>query len=350
MQLLESHRRMPVLGPLLALGSVGVSLSGPAVADGPGPADRAGTTKARDAIKALDLRTIRKLNVDQVYNESATYATYSGRSSLAAAVAYYKAELASRGWEEQPGPAGAGGTPEYADRYFGKGGFTVHLTVGAFGKDAVMIALSHLGDMAMSSLPRPEGAQPIGEPRRMAVTYTTPHHFAGVAADCRRDLAARGWHEFESFHTSDGDTPHLVDFTVVKGASVVFVSVAEGRGEYAGKTIVSYQAQPTLAVELPIADDASEVKLNALTGRVEYRSNRDKASLAAFYRDAYRAAGFSDATPKGADDGVLIFSDGTGSRLAVQLIEPKTGGRRVVVGPVPRVERQSRRGGVERDP
>jgi hypothetical protein len=170
----------------------------------------------------------------------------------------------------------------------------------------------------------------------MAVTYATWHAFAGVATGCRRDLAARGWHECESFKTSEAEFPHLVDFTVVKGASVVFVSVAKGRGELAGRTIVSYKAQPILTVELLIADDAFEVKLNALAGQLEYRSNRAKPALAAFYRDAYRAAGFSDATPKGADDGVLIFSDGSGSRLAVQLIEPATGGRRVTGGPAPR--------------
>jgi hypothetical protein len=336
MLLLKSPRPMPMLGPLLTLGGLGASASGLTVAAEPGPADRSGVTRARGAIKALDLRTIRKLNADQVYNESATYVIYSGRSSLAAAVAYYKAELASRGWHEQNGPDGAGEAPEHADAYFGKQGFTVHLTVAAFGKDAVMILLSHLGDLDMSSLPRPVGARPIGEPRRMAVTYTTPDDFAGVATACRRDLAARGWHEFESFHTSDGETPRLVSFSVVKGASVVFVSIAGGRGEHAGEAIVTYQAQPILAAEVFIDDEASEVKLNAPAGRVEYRSNRNKPSLAAFYREAYRAAGFSDTTPTRADDGLLIFSDGNGSRMSVQLIDLPTGGRRVAVGPAPR--------------
>jgi hypothetical protein len=336
MLLLKSHHRMPVLGPVLALGGVGVSLPAAAVADGAGPVDRAGATKPRGAIKVLDLRAVPKLNLDQIYNDSATGAIYSGGSSLAAAVAYYKAELASRGWEEQAGPNGGSGTSEYAVRYFGKDGFTVQLTVAAFGKGAVMIALSHLGDMAMDSLPGPQDGWTIGKPRRMAITYATPREFAEVAIACRRELAARGWHEFDSFHTSDGETPHLVEFTVFRGASIVFVSVADGRGEHAGKTIVSYQAQPILAVELPIAEDASEVKLNAAAGRVEYRSDRDMTSLAAFYRDAYRAAGFSETTPKRADEGVLSFSDGNGSRMVVELIELTTGGRRVAVGPAPR--------------
>ena len=335
MHLANSHRRMPVLGPVLALGGSGVSQSRSAVADRPGPARRAGATKVRDAIKVLDLRTIPKLDLDRLYSESATYATYTGRSNLAAAVAYYKAELASRGWEEQPGPDGADKTPEYTQRFFGKEGFSLRLAVGALGKGAVIIMLNHLGDLPMSSLPRPGGARPIGEPRRTAITCVTPHGFAGIAADCRRELAAQGWHEFDSFYTSDGEIPCLVEFTVVKGASVVLVSVAGGQGELAGKTIVSYQAQPILAVELPIADDASGVELDTLDRRVEYRTTRDRTALAAFYRDAYRAAGLSETTSNGGAGDVLIFGDRDGTRLAVHLDELAAGERRVAVGPAP---------------
>src|SRR5262249_31404965 len=86
MHLANSHRRMPVLGSVLALGGSGVSQSRSAVVDRPGPARRAGATKVRDAIKVLDLRTIPKLDLDRLYSESATYATYTGRSNLAAAV------------------------------------------------------------------------------------------------------------------------------------------------------------------------------------------------------------------------------------------------------------------------
>ncbi len=96
MPLMKSYGRMPVTGTLPALGGFDVSLSGPAVVDEPGPADRAGAPKVRDAVRVLDIRTIQKLNLERVYNESATYATYSSRSSLAAAVAYYTAELGSR--------------------------------------------------------------------------------------------------------------------------------------------------------------------------------------------------------------------------------------------------------------
>jgi hypothetical protein len=166
----------------------------------------------------------------------------------------------------------------------------------------------------------------------MALAFATPRGIAGAAVGCRRALLAQGWHAFESFNASGGGTPCPVDFTVVKGASVVFVSVAEGRGERAGRSIVTYQAQPILAVELPIAEDASEVTLNALAGRVEYRSHRSRAALAAFYRDAYRSAGFGETTPRGAGDGPLIF-DGVGTRLSVRITELTTGGRRVMVGP-----------------
>jgi hypothetical protein len=336
MYLLQSHRRPPVFGPLLARGGAGVSLSGPAAANGTGAADRARVTTVRDAVQALDLRAVPKLNLDRVYNDSAIHAIYRGRSSPAAAVAYYTAELAGRGWEEQEGAAGAGGAPESVDRYFGKGGFTVQLAVGPFGQGAATIALSHLGDLAMGSLPGPEGSRTIGEPRRMAIAYATPHELAAVAAACRRHLAARGWHEFDSFHTPRREAPHLVEFTIFRGAAVVLVSVAEGGGELAGETIVSFRAQPILAVELPIADDASEVQLGALTGRAVYRTSRSRPALAAFYRGAYRAAGYSDTTPEGAADGVLNFSDGPGSRLAVHLVELTSGGRRVVIGPAPR--------------
>jgi hypothetical protein len=332
---LPRHRfRMPAFGPLLAIEGFGVSQSS--------PADKAGAIRARDAIKVLDLRAIRKLNLGQVYNDSATHTTYSSQSSLAAAVAYHKAELVSRGWEERQGPAEAVETPEYTQRFFGKEGSSVRLTLSAFGEDMVMVSLSHLGDVPMVSLPRPEGAQPVGEPRPMIVTYTTPREFLRIAAECRRELAARGWHECGPFRSSHGDTPHLVAFNIVKGAATVFVSIAEGRGESTGKTFVSYLAQPVLAIELPMVDDASEVKLNAMDGHLEYRSNRDKASLAAFYRDAYRAEGYSDATPEGADHGVLIFSDRDGSRLTVRLINLTTGGRRVVIGPSPRKDDPTR--------
>ncbi len=205
----------------------------------------------------------------------------------------------------------------------------MQLTVGAFGTGTAIITLSHLGDLAMSELPRPEGAEPVGNPWRAAVAYATPRGLADVVAECRRELAARGWHEYESFHTSDGETPRLVAFTAVKGAITVIVLILAGQGE----TFVSYQALQLLPVELPIADDASEIKLDALSGHVEYHSSRDRPALAAFYREAYEAAGYSDATPERSDDGLVIFSDGAGSRMAVQLVARKTGGHRVVVGP-----------------
>jgi hypothetical protein len=110
------------------------------------------------------------------------------------------------------------------------------------------------------------------------------------------------------------------------------VSLAGGQGEFAGKTIVSYQAQPILAIELPIAADASGVELDTLGRRVEYRTTRDRTSLAAFYREAYRAVGLSETTPNGGAGDVLIFGDRDGTRLAVHLDELAAGERRVASG------------------
>ena len=98
---------------------------------------------------------------------------------------------------------------------------------------------------------------------------------------------------------------------------------------------MSYQARPILAVELPVADDASGVELDTLGRGVEYRTTRDRTALAAFNRDASRAAGLSETTSNGGAVDVLIFGDRDGTRLAVHLDELTAGERRVAVGPAP---------------
>jgi hypothetical protein len=78
----------------------------------------------------------------------------------------------------------------------------------------------------MRMLPRPEGARPISEPRPMAINYSMPPDLAAVAVGFRCDLAARGWPECESSQAPGAVTPCLVDFTVVRASSVVFIPVA----------------------------------------------------------------------------------------------------------------------------
>src|SRR4051794_37637811 len=51
-------------------------------------------------MSVLDLSSIAKLNAGQIMDESPTSLMYVSRSSLPAAMAYYQAELASRGWNE----------------------------------------------------------------------------------------------------------------------------------------------------------------------------------------------------------------------------------------------------------
>src|SRR6478735_6938443 len=108
----------------------------PAAADDAKPAPAAATAtgepcSTRSALKAIDFRTIPKLNKLQVLDDGPTIFMYSSKSSIAAAVAYYTAELKSRGWDEQKSLVPTPDMPEYADHCFGKDGYTLRLTVGS---------------------------------------------------------------------------------------------------------------------------------------------------------------------------------------------------------------------------
>ena len=106
MQEFRSSKLARAAAVLVSLASGMLMLPGfvPAAQQGSGAG--AETAKAKEpttataAIKLLDLRKIQKLNSNQVFEDLATSTTYTSKASLAAAIAYYTAELGSLGWVE----------------------------------------------------------------------------------------------------------------------------------------------------------------------------------------------------------------------------------------------------------
>jgi hypothetical protein len=336
MRFSQSHRRTPLVVLSLAAWAQGAILPRVVFPAEPVPASGSAGVAAKDPIQVLDLRAIPKLGPANVFGDSATDMGYTSRSNVPAVIKHYASELAARGWKDQKIIEGLRENDRYADRFFGKDGFVLRLVVSADNDGAVTVFLSNLGDVPMSSLPPPQGAKAVGKPSHLIASYTVTADMASVGAQCRRELAAHRYREFESFDDRGPALSDRVSFDVFRGTTVVNVLVVKGNGPYAGKMLLSYVACQALAAELPIVEDATAVKLDREGGRIEYRSNQVNSALIAFYRAAYLARGYTDTTRKDAGEGVLFMTSKSGDRMLVTVGDPKDGRQRVTVEPAPR--------------
>ena len=98
------------------------------------------------ALGLIDLEKLPRLNAKMVLDEGPTYVYYSTEGSLASVDAFYKAELAGRGWVETPSLVT--GSDQYVDRMFTKDGFMIRAGLSSGSSPGeVGIMLANLGNV-----------------------------------------------------------------------------------------------------------------------------------------------------------------------------------------------------------
>lgn len=244
------------------------------------------------ARQAVDLVKLPRLEVVRALEERPTYIYYSGRASIAAADAFYQAELKSRGWKmvENSIPS----TDQYADRLFEKQGYSLRVTLGASGEEGVVgVGLSNLGNIDVRALPRLNDAEIMGEPTAIGITYRTAEGIAAAARTCREQLSQAGWQVYTDFSPGLESVPHYEGFTMRNQGLALMVSIAKDPKNPSQKTSVSYLASEALPFDLHVAKDGTQLKIDLLRERAEYRSDMPLSDLVAFHEATARELGWT---------------------------------------------------------
>lgn len=297
------------------------------------------TTKA--ALNMLDLRTFPKLNFDSKFDDESTLSMYLSKSSVPSALAYCNAEMTSRGWKENAGAAPA--TKEYAYRLFTKDGYTVGLSLGSSDKEKVSITLTNHGNVDMTTLARPPGARPIEGSNAIASHFHTDQELAETTDACRRLLTDAGWHEFRSFDKGDKVEPKAPMRFYLKNSSRLMLLSSANLSKLPGKSYASYHASQVMPFDLPVLDDATDLRLDQRTWRLAYRTQQELGRIQEFYRTTYKALGWEDRSKTSGEPGneggrVLIFDDGKEARFVVSLGQDREPGTRVSIDRISREE------------
>jgi hypothetical protein len=294
-------------------------------------------TTAANALKLLDFRSIKKIQRLASFDDSATSVQYTSRASIAAALAFYQAELGTRGWTELRDVLPYSDTDKYADHVFGKDGMVVRLTVSASSESSVMIGVSNLGNVAMDSLPPLGSSEPIGKPNFLIASYLLRTNVPSTASSCRQEMAAVGWKEVRAFDEPPSP-PGSETIHFVKNAVGVFAIVAKAPQEYAGKTLLSYACSPLSSYDQPIPRDVSLCEVDSRSRRMQFQTSLDQPAVTRFYRSAYAELGWVEKPSRNSSRAELEFDDGASLRFLVVTTPQGDGGTRVDIRSVSREE------------
>jgi hypothetical protein len=261
---------------------------------------------------------------------------YTSKATMAAAIAYYTAELGSRGWLARPDLKMSQDMPQFADRVYGKEGHVVQISVGGSGDDSQMINATYYGNIDLLAAPRPEGAEAFGKPNPIHVSYLLPTDVAATAALCRRVLALGGWHQFQSFNEGPPLSKTSESMKFMKNAVYFSVLITKGPEQFGGKTLLDYSAGALVPFDMPIAPDADGLKIDSQKREVEYQTARDAAGIAQFYKTAGASLGWVF-KPGGNDNPrLLLFDHSVNSRVVIEATPLEKGGTRVEGGVIAR--------------
>lgn len=244
------------------------------------PPSAAVPTTARAAIALIDLRELPKLNAERTYEDTATRTQYPSKSAVASAVAHYQAELKERGWTEARSLTGAPDTDQYADRVFSKDGYWLRLMIGESGPGESSISLVNLGNVDVSTLPKPSNPEILGELHPGNAGYLTRESVADAADRCSRDLTAAGWLPYKYPNSPSLDTEDSRQMSFVKNAVTLNVVIAKYPIPEKPGTLVAYSPMGVLPFDIPIDPTASGLEIDPSRPIVRFQSSLAPEKLA----------------------------------------------------------------------
>ena len=203
-----------------------------------------------------------------------------------------------------------------------------------------MITLANYGNIDLLSAPRPAGAESFGKPNAIHVSYLLPTDVTTTAADCRRVLAARGWHESASFNEPPPLPGPSRSMRFMKNAVVFYVLITKAPENLGKATLLDFSAQAVEPFDMPVAADAVALKVDPRGCKVQYQSAHDVVRIAEFYAAAGAGLGWTRKPADKDHPGSLVFEDGAGSLMVVRASSLPTGGTRVETWSISREQRQ----------
>lgn len=252
-------------------------------------------TTSAAAIQLIDLRQFPKLNPIQTLDDSATLVFYSAKGNVASAMAFLNSELANAGWKEVPDSVPD--NPQYRDVLYTKSGYYLRLNVGESGDEGqISVNMSNLGNVDLSTLPRMPKTSPSEYTTPINATFETEQGMREAVKFCREELVKLGWQEHGGMHPGVPDVPHVKQLEFIKNAVRILVNVSrDPRLPNGNKTMVTYMAQHVLPHDLPLAANATEIKLDTYQNQAEYLTTSSIEEIVRFYRDQVGVLGW---TPK----------------------------------------------------
>lgn len=239
----------------------------------------AAPSTAKDAIAAINLMHLPRLENDNVLQSGPTYVYYSCDGLLPEADAFHKKMFESRGWKEIPPLSPP--TEQYVDRFFEKNGYYVraNLSLGSEqGKLGIM--LSNAGNVDVRTLPRlPDAEMVDGSQTPANITFKTARSIPDTAEAVLKQFSDKGWQRCEDFYPTPIDVPHYRDMHFRKEACRLNVGVLRNPQTPAEKTTVFYHAEHVIPFDIPMRDATRSVKLDLNSNRAAFETTNSRKEL-----------------------------------------------------------------------
>ncbi|BBO33271.1 hypothetical protein [Lacipirellula parvula] len=234
-----------------------------------------------EAVKVIDLRTLPLVaGSENPGGRSVARLAYQAPCSPKAAYEFHQKQLVDAGWEISPHESI---TEESGSGSFTRDGFTVTLQasqVAGGDKPATMVFASNLGNLTLSTLPKPPNAEVLYD-MPASLAYVTPDGVAAVSMAIDKDLQAAGW---ETYGTA-GDTRFYRKNAVRLLATTATAPAQEG------KTVVTYFTE-LLSAELPAPADAKAVQYSEPPVQLYVEYPGDLAAADKWYRESLGKLGW----------------------------------------------------------
>ena len=234
---------------------------------------------AKDAIAAINLMDLPRLEKDNMLQSGPTYVYYSCDGLLHEADAFYKKLFESRGWKEIPPMSPP--TDQYVDRFFENNGYYVraNLSLGSEqGKLGIM--LSNAGNVDVRTLPRlPDAEMVDGSQTPANITFKTGKSIPDAAEAVLKQFSDKGWQRCEDFFPTPIDVPHFRDMHFRKEACRLNVGVLKNPQIPTEKTTVFYHAEHVIPFDIPMLDVNRPVKLDLNSNRAAFEITNSRKEL-----------------------------------------------------------------------
>ena len=271
---------------------------------------RTPTTLAQ-AAKAIDFKTLPRLDEAEVAAEEVGELRYAAPAAVAEALDFYKAELSKLDWQQVADSEYS--NEEYAQAAFTKNDYYLSLSVtkSYSGQEGfIEVALLNHGNVDVRALPKYADAESLGGDTQMTLVYFTPATVAEVADFTRTELAALGWQEYIRPNTAYAEDPNTQTLTFKQNASALtaYITVAPAQD---GKTSAQYSVV-LLNNDLPVIADADKIEFDDFQTFLGYTTPADFAAVIDFYRQEMSARGWEEITDIGAETPeqvALFFTD-----------------------------------------